>query len=132
MRIEWEGKQVKTRAAEVQRVGNIVLSERGIEKVIAEGDFGGHITELMIPKEIFVEAYKAYIQSGAREMSGMGLGMAGWVFHNINDPAIDDRTKKEAIKVIVGLDTHNGVKKDDMIDALRYLYNKAYGEGTAQ
>ena len=45
-----------------KEVGQFEVTERGIERVIALHDFGGYSIELVIPKNIFVEAYLKYIE----------------------------------------------------------------------
>ena len=47
---------------EQRTVGQCEVSERGIEKVIDVGDCGTYTTELVIPKETFIEAYKSFVE----------------------------------------------------------------------
>ena len=42
-------------------IGEIIATNRGIERVIDVGDRGLCTSELIIPKEIFIECYKKWI-----------------------------------------------------------------------
>ena len=50
--------------------GQILVSERGIEKIIQPTKMG-YISELILPKEVFVEAYKKYIEEEKYDCIGI-------------------------------------------------------------
>lgn len=43
------------------KVGQRIVDDHGISKVIQTDDWGGYTSELIIPKETFIEAYKEWI-----------------------------------------------------------------------
>ena len=47
---------------ENKHIGDFEVSESGIERVIDIGDYGSYTTELIIPKDIFVEAINKYMK----------------------------------------------------------------------
>lgn len=46
------------------------------------------------------------------------------VWQNIDSPFFTDEEKGEAIRHVLDLATHNGIKKDDILNACEYLWNK--------
>ena len=42
-------------------VGKRIVNDYGISKVIQVDDWGGYTTEMIIPKETFIEAYEKWI-----------------------------------------------------------------------
>ena len=46
----------------MKTAGEFEVTDKGIERVIAVGDYGGYTVELVIPKEVFIEAYKKWIE----------------------------------------------------------------------
>lgn len=48
---------------EKRQVGEMIVTDHGIERVIETGDCGTYITELIISKEVFQEAYRKFIVS---------------------------------------------------------------------
>ena len=56
-------------------------------------------------------------------------GMQGRVMHiwlNIDSPFFTDEEKGEAIRHVLDLETHNGIKKADILKACEYLWNKIF------
>lgn len=53
---------------EKRQVGEMIVTDRGIERVIETGDLGSYTTELIISKEVFQEAYEKYIESKTEEL----------------------------------------------------------------
>ena len=56
-------------------------------------------------------------------------GMHGRVMHiwlNIDSPFFTDEEKGEAIRHVLDLETHNGIKKVDILKACEYLWNKIF------
>lgn len=51
----------------------------------------------------------------------MSIGTARWIFERINQGPYTDEEKLEAIKNVVGMETHNAIKKADMVTAIRWL-----------
>ena len=45
----------------MKRVGDMEVSDRGIEQVVRTNE-NGYYTKLLIPKEVFIEAYKQFIE----------------------------------------------------------------------
>lgn len=43
------------------RLGEIVVKDHGICKIVDVDDYAGYTMETIIPKEVFIEAYKKYI-----------------------------------------------------------------------
>ena len=48
------------------------------------------------------------------------------VWQNIDSPFFTDEEKGEAIRHVLDLATHNGIKKDDILNACEYLWNKVF------
>lgn len=49
------------------RVGNLIVSDDGIYTVLQD-DGNSYITMMVLPKEIFVEAYEKYIKENDNEV----------------------------------------------------------------
>ncbi|MCR5791375.1 MAG: hypothetical protein K6G83_15940 [Lachnospiraceae bacterium] len=56
----------------------------------------------------------------------MNHGKAAAIFYNINSPEYTDEEKGTAIKIIAGMETHNGVTKAAMLGVIRYLWNMIF------
>lgn len=50
------------------------------------------------------------------------------VWQNIDSPFFTDEEKGEAIRHVLDLATHNGIKKADILKACEYLWNKVFEE----
>ena len=50
-------------------VGSVFVDDTGIHKVIEVGDYGEYTCENIIPRSVFVEAYKKYIFEEAKKAS---------------------------------------------------------------
>ena len=48
------------------------------------------------------------------------------VLQNIDSPFFTDEEKGEAIRQVLDLATHNGIKKDEILKACEYLWNKVF------
>lgn len=48
-------------------VGQIEVTDSGIEKIIEAYSDGSYTSQVMMPKEVFIEAYEKYIKGGAKE-----------------------------------------------------------------
>lgn len=48
------------------------------------------------------------------------------VWQNIDSPFFTDEEKGEAIRHVLDLETHNGIKKDDIFKACEYLWSKVF------
>lgn len=48
------------------------------------------------------------------------------VWQNIDSPFFKDEEKGEAIRHVLDLSTHNGIKKADILKACEYLWNKVF------
>ena len=55
-----------------------------------------------------------------------GRGMLVW--QNIDSTFFTDEEKGEAIRHVLDLATHNGIKKADILKACEYLWNKVFEE----
>lgn len=49
------------------KIGQVIVDDYGISKVIKLDDWGGYIEELIIPKEVFIEAFQKYIKAESEE-----------------------------------------------------------------
>lgn len=66
----------------------------------------------------------------------MKAGDAYIIFHNIGNKdlkkkdgaPVTEEERMEAIRLIADLPTHNGVKKDAMVEAIRYLLEREAGK----
>lgn len=54
----------------MKTVGEFEVSSRGIERIIEVGDCGTYSTELVIPKETFIDAFTEYILKPCKEAKG--------------------------------------------------------------
>lgn len=57
----------------------------------------------------------------------MNLGEAVAIFRNIhlNDRAVEE--KKRAIRTVIEMETHNGITKQEILNALQWLYQNTAG-----
>jgi len=55
-------------------------------------------------------------------------GKAAAIFYNINSPEYTDEEKGTAIKIIAGMETHNGVTKAAMLEVIKYLWGMCFEE----
>lgn len=53
-------------------------------------------------------------------------GRVMFVWQNIESTFFTDEEKGEAIRHVLDLATHNGIKKDDILNACEYLWNKVF------
>lgn len=49
------------------KIGQVIVDDYGISKVIKLDDWGGYIAEQIIPKEVFIEAFQKYIKVESEE-----------------------------------------------------------------
>ena len=49
------------------KIGQFIVDNYGICKVIEIGDFGGYTVEQIIPKEVFIEAFEKYIKAESED-----------------------------------------------------------------
>lgn len=54
------------------------------------------------------------------------IGLALRIFTDIDSPAYTEREKAWAVWVVMGMSTHNGIKKDEMLEVIRWLWNQHY------
>lgn len=45
-------------------LGDFVVGDNGISKIVEVDDYSGYTAELVLPKEVFIEAYNKYIKGG--------------------------------------------------------------------
>ena len=46
-------------------LGDFVVGDNGISRIIEVDGYAGYTAELVLPKEVFIEAYNKYIKGGA-------------------------------------------------------------------
>ena len=47
-------------------LGDLIVDDNGISKIVSiDPDYSGYTSELILPKEVFVEAFNKYIKGGA-------------------------------------------------------------------
>ncbi|WP_320959025.1 hypothetical protein [Hungatella effluvii] len=51
----------------------------------------------------------------------MSTGTACWIFGNINQGPYTDEEKLEAIRIVAEMETHNAIKKAEMVAVMRWL-----------
>lgn len=73
-----------------KNVGDFEVTDSGIARIIKLEDYGGYISEIIIPKEAFVEAYNKYI---CEELEKTKL--ISQIKVNIDDMEARDRLIKE-------------------------------------
>ena len=54
----------------------------------------------------------------------MSKGMAVAIFRDIYTPVATEEEKMESIKMVLSMETHNGITKRDFINVLRYLMGR--------
>ena len=67
-------------------------------------------------------------------MGGMNIGRAQAIFMQLDSDKYSENEKAMAIYQVMNMPTHNGINKDRMLDAIRYLWHRHYefvqaGEG---
>lgn len=60
----------------------------------------------------------------------MNIGKAQAVFERIESERYTDEEKLLAIREVMEMPTHNGIKKDTILNALKWLWNYAIEEVT--
>lgn len=89
---------------EKRQVGEMIVTDRGIERVIETGDCGSYTTELIISKEAFQQAYEKYIESKEYKLTPSDLGRM-YVVHLVEhdylflDAVVDIISKKVVFEV---------------------------------
>lgn len=68
--------------------------------------------------------YYAEIEGGI----AMNIGKAVAIFKQIESDKYRDSEKLEAIKLVIEMPTHNGIHKDTIIKAFRWLFDYGYEE----
>lgn len=58
----------------------------------------------------------------------MNIGKAVAIFKQIESDKYRDSEKMEAIKLVSEMPTHNSIRKDTIIKALRWLFDYGYKE----
>lgn len=53
----------------------------------------------------------------------MNIGKANAIFENIESDRYTEEEKLIAIKMVLNMPTHNGIKKDTILNAFRWLYS---------
>lgn len=56
----------------------------------------------------------------------MKLGRAELIFRNIKSKEFNEIEKGLAIRKIIDMETHNSITKDNILEALDWLWNKCY------
>lgn len=56
----------------------------------------------------------------------MNISRATAVFEDINSDEYSDEEKALAIYEVMKMPTHNGVKKDNMLSVIEWLWHKSY------
>ena len=56
----------------------------------------------------------------------MNIGTACAIFQNLDSDKFTDEEKALAIYEVMNMPTHNGVSKYSMLEAIKWLWNKAY------
>lgn len=82
-----------------------------------------------VNKDETCERFQAFQTAEAEKedrLKRMSMGDAFIIFQNIENSDICDAEKHLAIWKIATMPTHMGVKKDDMVKALRYLLAQHY------
>ena len=54
----------------------------------------------------------------------MSKGMAVEIFKDIYTPVATEEEKMESIKMVLSMETHNGITKRDFINVIRYLMGR--------
>lgn len=56
----------------------------------------------------------------------MNIGKACAIIKNINANNISDDDKALAIYIVMNMETHNGITKSELIEAVKWLWNRSY------
>ena len=56
----------------------------------------------------------------------MNTGLALAIFSNLDREDLSDEEKGLAIYTVMNMATHNSIKKDDMLKAIKWLWNNLY------
>ena len=51
----------------------------------------------------------------------MSIGTACWIFGNLSQSTYTDAEKIEAITIVANMETHNSIRKSEMIEAIKWL-----------
>jgi hypothetical protein len=55
----------------IHYVGEVIVTDSGISRIIEFGDYNGYTAEQILPKSAFVEAFNKFIGSGERETAAL-------------------------------------------------------------
>lgn len=56
----------------------------------------------------------------------MNTGIARAIFEQLDNEHYSENEKAIAIYEVMNMETHNSVRKDDMLKAIKYLWHKLY------
>lgn len=56
----------------------------------------------------------------------MNIGEACAIFKQLDSDKYTYQQKEKAIYIVINMETHNGVTKDDLLKALKYMWNEIY------
>ena len=56
----------------------------------------------------------------------MNIGKACAIFYQLNSDKYTEEEKALAIYEVMNMPTHNGIKKDVMLEAIKWLFDKAF------
>lgn len=51
----------------------------------------------------------------------MSIGTACWIFEDLSRSTYTDAEKIEAITIVANMETHNAIRKSEMIEAIKWL-----------
>lgn len=79
-------------------LGQMIVDDDGINKVIQLHDWGGYTSEQIMPKEIFIEAYKRWI---AKESDTMLDKIRAEIEERVVPRSVyTDKQKKQVLEII--------------------------------
>lgn len=56
----------------------------------------------------------------------MRIGKACFIFENLDSEEFTDQEKALAVYMVMNMPTHMSIKKDSMINAIKWLFDKCY------
>lgn len=62
----------------------------------------------------------------------MNIGKACAIFEQIKSDKYTEQEKLQAIKEVIAMPTHNGIRKDEIIGAFRWFFDWATEEASAK
>ena len=88
-----------------------------------DGETSGDIQRNRMNEEQYMEICRRSVRS-------MNIGKACAIFERIDNEKYTEQEKLNAVKLVIGMPTHNGITKDKILNAFRWFFDWAVEESS--